>query len=163
VPRIKMNVNGGRVTEVQGGGKYGETLRRSFEEFKNLTSPRSPAPGVNWISSFGICTHPKARRSAFLDRLKGSARIHGWAFGHRRSGVIHTSIGEGLITPYYKMIRHVDLYFPTVIADGKKVIDSGHLLALDDPAVHKVAEKYGDPAKLLVEEWIPAVSGVNAP
>lgn len=163
VPRIKMTINGGRVTKVEGGGKYGDTLRRSFEEFKNLTSPRSPGPGVNWISSFGICTHPKARRSAFLDRLKGSALIHGFAFGHRRSGVIHTSIGEGLVGNSYKIIRHIDQYFTTFIADGKRVIDKGHLLSLDDPAVYKIARKYGNPAKLLAEEWIPAVSGVNAP
>ncbi len=163
VPRIKMTIEDGRVTKVVGGGKYGATLRKSFEEFKDLTSPRSPGPGVNWLSSFGICTHPKARRSAFLDSLKGSARIHGWAFGHRRSGVIHTSIGEGLAGNTYKIIRHIDQYFTTFRADGKTIIDRGHLLALDDPAVHKVARKYGDPDKLLAEDWIPAVAGVNAP
>lgn len=163
VPRIKMTIEDGRVTKVTGGGKYGQTLKRSFEEFKNLTSPRSPGPGVNWVSSFGICTHPKARRSVFMDSLTGSAFIHAWAFGHRRSGVIHTSIGEGLVGNSYKIIRHIDQYFTTFIADGKKVIDKGHLLALDDPAVYKIARKYGNPEKLLKEEWIPAVSGVNVP
>lgn len=161
IPHVQLTIKGGRVTKVEGGGKYGETLRRSFEEFKNLTSRRSPGPGVNWISSFGICTHPKGRRAAFVEKLKGSARIHGWAFGHRRSGVIHTSIGEGLVGNSYKIIRHVDQYFITLLADGKKVIDKGHILALDDPAVHKIASKYGDPKELLTEEWIPAVEGVN--
>ncbi|MDP2643474.1 MAG: hypothetical protein Q8P24_00900 [Desulfobacterales bacterium] len=163
VPRVKMTVEGGRVTEVMGGGAYGDTLRRSFEEYKDLTSPRNPKPGVNWVSSFGICTHPKGRRAAFMDRLTGSARVHGHAFGHRRSGVIHTSIGAGIIDNTYKIIRHIDQYFTTLTADGKKIIDNGHMLALDDPEVHKVAEKYGDPKELLAEDWIPAVSGVNAP
>ncbi len=163
VPRVKMTVKEGRVTEVIGGGYYGDILRRSFEEFKDLTSPDNPRPGVNWLSSFGLCTHPKARRSAFIDRLTGSARIHAHAFGHRRSGVIHTSIGAGIIGNTYKIIRHIDQYFTTLVADGKKIIDRGHLLALDDPTVYKVAEKYGDPKKLLAEAWIPAVSGVNAP
>jgi hypothetical protein len=162
IPRMTMTIKGGRVTEVEGGGKFGETMRRSFEEFKDLTSPRSHVTGVNWVSSFGICTHPKGRRSAFLDRYTGSARIHAWAFGHRRSGVIHTSVGEGLVGSSHKIIRHVDQYFTTFVADGKKIIDRGHLLALDDPMVQKVAEKYGDPKELLAEEWIPAIAGVNA-
>ena len=63
----------------------------------------------------------------------------------------------------YKIIRHVDQYLSTFVADGKMVIDRGHLLSLDDPEVQKVAEKYGDPKELLAEEWIPAVPGVNAP
>lgn len=163
IPFTRCTLKGGQVVQVEGGGKFGERLADTIDKYRNIHFPEYPGPGVNWLSTVGICTHPKARRSAYFDKLSGSARVHAWAFGHRRSGVIHTSIGEGLITPDYKMIRHVDLYFPTVIADGKKVIDSGHLLALDDPAVHKVAEKYGDPSKLLVEEWIPAVSGVNAP
>ncbi len=163
VPLTRYTVKGGQVVQVEGGGKFGERLADNIDKYKNVNFPELPGPGVNWLSTMGICTHPKARRSANFDKLSGSSRVHAWAFGHRRSGVIHTSIGEGLITPGYKMIRHVDLYFPTVTADGKKVIDSGHLLALDDPVVYKTAEKYGDPAKLLTEEWIPAVSGVNAP
>lgn len=162
IPQVELTVKGGRVTEVEGGGTYGETLRRSFEEFKNLKSKRSPGPGVNWVSTFGICTHPKGQRAAFVEKLRGSARIHGWAFGHRRSGVIHTSIGEGLVGNSYKIIRHVDQYFITLLADGKKVIDKGHLLALDDPEVAKIASRYGDPRKLLTEDWIPSVPGVNA-
>jgi hypothetical protein len=161
VPRVEMTIKGGRVIEVIGGGTYGDTLRRSFEEFKDLTSPENPGPGVDWLSTIGICTHPKARPSAFIDRLTGSARIHAHAFGHRRSGVIHTSIGAGVVDNTYKIIRHVDQYFTTIIADGKKIMDMGHLLSLDDPKVHKIAEKYGDPQQLLAEEWIPAVSGVN--
>ncbi len=163
VPLTKFAMKAGQVAQIEGGGKFGARLANTIENYKNVQFPDYPGPGVNWLSTVGICTHPKARRGARFDELYGSARVHAWAFGHRRSGVIHTSIGEGLISPEYKMIRHVDLYFPTVLADGKKVIDAGHLVALDDPAVHKVAEKYGDPAKLLTEEWIPAVSGVNAP
>lgn len=161
VPITTMTIEGGRVVDVFGGGKFGETLRRSFEEFKDLTSPHNQGPGVNWLSSLTIWTHPKARRSAFLDRLTGSARIHAYAFGHRRSGFMHTAIGEGNIGNNHNIIWHVDQFFTTLIADGKKIIDRGHLLALDDPKVVKIAEKYGDPQQLLAEEWIPAVSGVN--
>lgn len=162
IPAMRCTMKSGQVTEIEGGGKFGERLASTLEKYRNINFPDYPGPGVSWLSTLGICTHPKARRSAYYDKLFGSARVHAWAFGHRRSGVIHTSIGEGLVSPDYKMIRHVDLYFSTLMADGKKVIDCGHLLALDDPAVQKVAEKYGDPAKLLTEEWIPAISGVNA-
>ena len=85
-----------------------------------------------------------------------------WTFGHRRAGVIHTSVGEGLLTPTYKIIRHMDNYFSTVVTDKGTVVKDGHLTALDHPRVRKVAAKYGDPDKLLKEIWIPAVKGVNA-
>jgi hypothetical protein len=29
------------------------------------------------------------------------------------------------------------------------------MLALDDPEVRKIAEKYGDPDELLREDWVP--------
>jgi hypothetical protein len=34
---------------------------------------------------------------------------------------------------------------------------------LDDPDVRTLAAKYGDPYKLLTENWIPEISGINAP
>lgn len=67
------------------------------------------------------------------------------------------------VSPNHKVIRYVDLYFPTLVADGEVVIDRGHLTALDDAAVRRIASKYGDPDILLKEDWIPAVSGVNSP
>ncbi|MBI4334740.1 MAG: hypothetical protein HY673_26095 [Chloroflexi bacterium] len=162
VPRTTMTVERGRVVKVQGGGKYGERLRQSFANNKDLFKSKCPGPGVNWITTIGICTNPSARRSPFFDELEGSARVCAWTFGHRRSGVVHTSVGEGLISPTYKIIRHMDNFFSTLVTDKGIVIENGHLTALDDPGVRKLAEKFGDPAKLLREVWIPAVKGVNA-
>jgi hypothetical protein len=34
---------------------------------------------------------------------------------------------------------------------------------LDDPEVRTLAAKYGDPDKLLTEDWIPEIPGINAP
>ena len=118
---------------------------------------------MNWITTIGLCTHPKARRSPFFEELEGSARVYAWTFGHRRSGVMHTSVGEGKVSPSYKVIRHMDTFFNTLITDKGVVVENGRLTALDDPKVRQVAAKYGDPDKLLEEIWIPAVSGVNAP
>ncbi|MFC1962460.1 hypothetical protein ACFLWB_00420, partial [Chloroflexota bacterium] len=105
---------------------------------------------------------PKATRSANWDKMSGSGRIIAWAHGHRRSGIIHSSIGQGLANPNYKIIRHMDTYFNTLVADGNTVVDKGHMVALDDEEVRKVAAKYGDPDKLLTEDWIPAIADVNA-
>ncbi|MBI3949897.1 MAG: hypothetical protein HY314_05525, partial [Acidobacteria bacterium] len=62
---------------------------------------------------------------------------------------------------------HAHLYFATYsckLKDGRevKVIDKGHLTALDDPRVRAVAAKYGNPDELLREDWIPAIPGINA-
>lgn len=163
VPRTTFVVEGGKVVEVQGGGKYGDTVRASFEKYKDLTGPKCPGPGVNWITTIGLCTHPKAGPSPFYNELAGSARVYAWTYAHRRSGVIHTSVGEGMITPKYKMIRHTDTYFNTIVTEKETISENGHLTALEDPRVRQVAAKYGDPENLLEESWIPAISGVNAP
>jgi hypothetical protein len=44
-----------------------------------------------------------------------------------------------------------------------KIVDKGHLTALDDPEVRSLAGKYGDPEDILSEEWIPAIPGINYP
>ena len=162
VPRTKFYIEKGKVTKVVGGGKYGDRLRKSFAQYKKLFKSGCPGPGINWITTIGLCTNPHIRRSPFFEELSGSARVYAWTFGHRRSGVIHTSVGEGLVSPTYKIIRHMDTFFNTVITDKGTVIENGHLTALDHPRVRKVAAKYGDPDKLLKEIWIPAVKGVNA-
>ena len=57
--------------------------------------------------------------------------------------------------------RDTEIYFATYLADGKSIVDKGHLTALDDPEVRRVASKYGDPDELLREDWVPAIKGVN--
>lgn len=63
-----------------------------------------------------------------------------------------------MANPRYKMIRHVSLHFPTLLVDERVIIDQGHLMALEDAQVRKVAAQYGDPDKLLREDWIPAIT-----
>lgn len=163
VPRVKLTIEKGQVVRVEGGGKFGDRLRQAFEQYKDVLFPEHPGPGTNWLTTMGICTHPKSSISPRFDKLSGSGRVYAWAFGHFRSGVIHTSIGEAMVGPGRKLIWHVNLCFVTMLADGKKVIERGRLSALDDAEVRKVAKKYGNPDELLREDWIPAVSGVNAP
>jgi len=155
VPLTRLTVEGRRVTKINGGGVFGDTLRRSFEEYKDKTYPGLPGPGANWISTFAMCTNPKFRRSPSYESARGSARVHSWCLGHRRSGFLHASIGSAMATQNHKIIRHFDMMFTTVVADGRPVIEEGHLAALDAPEVRRVAERYGDPDNLLREDWVP--------
>ncbi len=150
-----VTVEGRQVTEVKGSGAFADRLRQSFEQFKDQTYPGLPGPGTNWISTFAMCTNPKFRRSPSYQNARGSARVHTWCLGHRRSGFLHASLGAALVGDDHKIIRHFDMMFPNLIADGRPVIEDGHLVALDDPEVRAVAERFGDPDELLREDWVP--------
>ncbi len=162
VPRTTMTLEGGQVIGVEGEGKFPAVLRQSFAEYAHLKSPALPGPGINWWTTLAIGTSTKERVAAGWDRLTGSGRMNGWGAGHSRAGIIHSSIGEGVVSAERRIIRHVTLFFPTLVADGRTIIKNGRLLTLDDPEIVRLAERYGDPAELLREDWIPAVPGVNA-
>ena len=91
-----------------------------------------------------------------------------------RSGYVHNGIGapiapEKIFTKANIPWTHVHIHcmFATIegrAKDGSKVkiVDKGHLTALDDQRVREAASKYGNPDDLLKEAWIPAVPGINA-
>jgi hypothetical protein len=64
---------------------------------------------------------------------------------------------------------HIQLYQATYrvhLRNANKslaLVDGGRLTALDSPEVRALASRYGDPAKVLAEEWIPEIPGINAP
>ena len=99
-----------------------------------------------------------------------------------RSGYVHHGFGppigvnpskasvEEVLTDANLPWAHVHIHNMFATLEGKtengevvKIIDRGHLTALDDPSVRSVASKYGNPDELLGEAWIPAVPGINAP
>jgi hypothetical protein len=155
VPNTKLTVDGRRVTQVDGNNHFADRLRETFETYKDQTWKGLPGPGANWISTFAACTNPKFRRSPNWESTRGSARVHTWCLGHRRSGFLHASVGAALENENSKLIRHFDMAFPNLTMDGRPVIQEGHLLALDDPKVRAIAEKYGNPDEILREDWIP--------
>ena len=57
------------------------------------------------------------------------------------------------------IVQHMDaeLYHATYTADGRKIVEDGRLLVLDDPEIRQIASKYGDPDELLKIDWIPPV------
>lgn len=155
IPLTKLHIEDRRVVEVEGGGTFGDRLRESFKQYQNATYEKLPGPGCNWVSTFAFCTNPKYRRSPIYPQVQSSARVHAWCLGHRRSGIIHASVGSALETPKHKLIRHFELMSPTIVADDKVVIREGHLTSLDDPEVRRIAQKHGDPDEILLEDWIP--------
>jgi hypothetical protein len=93
-----------------------------------------------------------------------------------RSGIIHIGYGSVISSaPETEATLaglpnighwHVHPNYPTLTLEGadgtrENLIEDGRLKALDDPDIRRLAEKYGNPDRLLEEDWIPAVPGIN--
>lgn len=170
-PRIEMQLEKSVITEIRGGGEFGEKLRAVAEANKDVMYPGYYRPGLMqwWETSIG--TNPKIHRP----RAGYPEGYNCGLYERMRSGVIHIGYGtiisseterqadrEGKVVGHF----HVHLYFPTYVAEGTPegdvlVIEDGRLKALDDPHVREVAAKYGNPDELLAEDWIPAIPGLN--
>jgi hypothetical protein len=81
---------------------------------------------------------------------------HGMAMT-RRAGVVHFGIGSppsraaGNLAEAAPLHTHGHIFFPTMMFDAEPIIIDGHLVALDDPQIQKLAERFGDPKALLME------------
>ena len=162
IPTIRLTVERGQVVQVEGGGSVGKRWAQCFEKDKDIVyGDDHPGPGCNWIEEFMWGTHPKPFRLV-PKGLDGTARSFAWEAGDRRAGVLHIGIGTGQNPPKEgapKQHKDLSMFHPTVIIDGKTIIKSGHLLALDDPEIREIAKKYGDPDELLRIEWEPEMPG----
>ncbi|MBI4446979.1 MAG: hypothetical protein HY645_13880 [Acidobacteria bacterium] len=177
-PAIKVFLEQGRITRIEGGGRNGELWRQFLNKYKDVQIPTFPGPGAGWLIEAAMATNPKVVRPPETQR--GEA---GMTWERLRSGVIHFGLGltkppEAASRPDFDEFArehkipeshfHVHTLFNTVeieTVDGKtiKVVDKGHLMVLDDPEVRQFAAKYGNPDEILREEWIPAVPGINVP
>jgi len=171
-PWIKMAVENSSITEIEGGGLFGEKLRAIADRTADVQYPGMPGKGLLhwWEASIG--TNPKIHRPR-KDYMRG------WncaLFERMRSGIVHIGFGSIISSaPETEATLaglpdvghwHVHLNYPTVtleMADGTKeaIIEDGRLMALDDPEIRRLAERHGDPDRLLAEDWIPAVPGIN--
>jgi hypothetical protein len=178
-PHIKVGVEGGKISSVEGGGEYGRRLIALVDRFKDVQYPGYPSPGYHFINDATIGANPKTFRA--MDTLWHTATP--WTGGGNeryRAGVIHFGFGVEHDDPEFikfgrenhapiKHTAHVHAYFADYeIKDRQtgawfKVIDRGHLVALDDPAVRKVASLTADPDDLLDYDWVPAIPGINYP
>lgn len=172
-PKVTLTVAGGKVRSIEGGGEYGRGWQEVLDETVGVQYPVFPEPGLFWMVEAAIGTNPKVRRTPNV-RMVSSG---GLEWERRRSGVIHLGFGtfwrdigeewageRGIVYGHL----HVHQLFPTLDVtttggETVRIIDHGHLTALDDPDIRKLAERYGDPDDLLKEDWIPAVPGITAP
>jgi hypothetical protein len=132
-----------------------------------------PSAGLFWFWEAAIGTNPKISRPSRIHRLASG----GFEWERRRSGVIHLGFGTFWRGPEERWAGergllyghlHVHLLFPTLVIEtlnGKSitVIDNGRLTAMDDPEIRAVASEFGDPDKLLREDWSAPIPGISAP
>ena len=172
-PPIAVHVERGRVEHVEGGGAYGDAWRALLEETRDIRYPVFPRAGLFWLWEIAIGTNPKIVRPANIRYLSSG----GFEWERRRSGIVHLGFGTQWQGPEEKWAGengivyghlHVHALAGTLVlttATGRehRIVERGRLCALDDPAVRDLAARYGDPDRILAEEWIPPVPGVTVP
>ncbi|RVX73470.1 hypothetical protein B0A52_03112 [Exophiala mesophila] len=170
-PRIEMEIQNSVITDIRGGGIFGEKLRLLQKETNGTQYSGFNQPGIMqwWEASIG--TSPKIHRP----RENYANGFNCGLYERMRAGIIHIGFGtiissdtERRDAKAGKLVGHwhVHLYFPTYTAEDVNgedvdIIKNGRLKALDDPEVRAIAAKYGDPDELLREDWIPAIPGLN--
>lgn len=172
-PHLRLRLEQGVVTHVEGGAEYGATWGELLDESRGTRYPMAPRPGLFWIWEVAIGTNPKIARPRNIHLLSSG----GFEWERRRSGVIHLGFGtrwrgseevwageRGLLYGHL----HVHLLFPTFAVtsrDGetREIIHNGRLTALDDPEVRELAARFGNPDDLLREDWVPSIPGITLP
>lgn len=182
--RVAVHINDGYITKIDGDGLYARVWN-AFLKYPGINEAQYPyhnKPGYWWLYETALGTNPKFFRDP-SDLLEGSNSAE-----RNRSGVLH--FGHGIRIhhspesathaqeweDFFKTHNlpddhwlHVHNYFATYRVKVRNadlsipLIEKGHLTALDHPEVRALASRYGDPADILAEEWIPEVPGVNVP
>lgn len=172
-PNVHATIEGGRVVALEGGGKYGNEWRTLMTATQDIQYPEYPDKGLFWWWELGIGTNPKMLRPRNAFMLAGC----GTTYERLRSGVIHFGLGTMMAGPSERWaaqmgfpyghlhIHNLNCTCDITCRDGEKikVIDHGHLTALDDPKVIQLAATYGDPRDLLREVWRPSMPGITEP
>jgi hypothetical protein len=189
-PRMETIYKDATLVDVKGGGLDGDILREFLFHYPNintLTYPFMKIPGYFHLFEIASGTNPKY----FRDPDNFVTPPLPWANGHEeiiRSGIFHLAIGAEMVaepgshgppTTFWKFADnnnlprghswHIHNYFPTYKVHVRNsdrwitVVDKGHQTTLDAQEVRALASRYGDPDKLLAEEWVPEIPGINAP
>lgn len=171
-PRIEIQVENARLTDISGGGAYGQAWRELEDESKDIQYPVFPAPGLFWLWELAIGTNPKIARPANIRNLSSG----GFEWERRRAGIIHCGLGtrwrssEEVWAGERHLLYghlHVHLMAATLVVETATgeipIIENGRLSAYDDPEVRDLAATFGDPDQLLLDDWIPDIPGVTVP
>jgi len=187
-PRMEITFKNGYLTKVAGGGMYGDVIREflQYPHINDTTYPYYHHPGFWHLWEVALGTNPKYFRNPSDFYGSGHAGIYCLTFERYRTGVFHWGFGNeianepgsmGLPLKWLKFGEEHDLptghdfhihnYFTTYKVHRSStnqwvtVVDRGHLVALDDPEVRKLAANYGNPDEILAEDWIPEIPGIN--
>lgn len=189
-PRMEIHFRDGYMTEVRGGGIYGDVIR-AFLHYPHINDAPYPyynQPGFWHLWELALGTNPKYFRNPTDFYGGGTAGIYCLTYERYRSGVFHWGFGNELANEPGSTGKpakwlefcaerklpcghdfHIHNYFITykvrLRPTGKWVtlVNRGHLTALDDPQVHALAARYGNPDRILSEDWIPEIPGINVP
>lgn len=177
-PHMRGYLEDGVIVRLEGGGLFGELLRLILAKTKNVQYPIYPKPGYNYLVGVALGTNPKFFRNRF-----GLFETYRWFSNNgerNRAGVIHWDMGLHFTNPEILKFAqehhlptqhgwHFHTYFNTYTVKLRdtgewiKIIDKGRITALDDPEVRNLASRYGDPDELLIDDWVPAIPGINYP
>ncbi|MDA8269793.1 MAG: hypothetical protein M0Z39_00065 [Actinomycetota bacterium] len=176
-PHIEVHVENGMITEIIGGGKYGELWREVKERFKDVQYPGFPYKGWAYFNDASIGTNPKSYRQvstlwSYTDSWTNLPE-------RAQAGVIHFGFGaehwDQTFLGYARQNKLPTMHFPHVhnifatyeilrrsTGEWYKLIDKGRLTPLDDEDTIRLANCLGGP-ELLEYDWIPALPGINYP
>ncbi len=184
-PRMEIVFTKGYITDVRGGGPQGVALKEMlhYPPLEGMKYPYHNNPGYWYLYECAFGSHPKAFRDIPTIERSGATTPE-----RVRSGVIHWGLGARMwhdpdapteskvwreftdkFNVPYDHGWHLHTYFTTYQVKLRnadkwvKLLDKGRMVSLDDPEVRALASRYGDPAYLLTEDWIPEVPGINAP
>ena len=184
-PRIEVHVKDGYVTEVKGGGTYGELWREflKYPKINELNYPYQNKPGYWWFYEAGLGTNPKFFKRPDENMVgnnlseRNNAGVIHWGFG---GSVVHDPDKpeeskawidfprqNGLPKDHWWHIHNTLLTYRVHVRGTKNswltLIDKGELTAYRSPELRALASRYGDPNEVLGEDWVPHLPGINAP
>jgi hypothetical protein len=184
-PRIEVHVKDGYVTEIKGGGIYGDLWREflRYPKINELNYPYQDRPGYWWFYEAGLGTNPKFfkrpdenMQGNNLSERNNAGVIH-WGFG---GSVVHDPEKpeeskawidfpkqHGLPKDHWWHIHNMFLTYKVRVRGTKNswltLIDKGEVTAYRSPEVRALASRYGDLKEALSEDWVAHVPGINAP
>ncbi len=155
-PRVELKVEHGVITEVRGGGLYGDVMRELVEKYKDIQIPSFPRPGWLYLYQLSIQMTP-LRGGAYFD----------FGFGPEVFTPDVQKYGEEHNVPITHEL-HINQAFTTyeaTITGGHKIklADKGNLLVDQDPEIRAIASKYGDPRDLFRPVNKRPIPGINFP
>jgi len=184
-PRIEVRVKDGYITEVKGGGLYGELWREflKYPKINELNYPYQDKPGYWWFYEAGLGTNPKFFKRPDENMVgnnlseRNNAGVIHWGFG---GSVVHDPDApteskawidfpkqHALPKDHWWHIHNLLLTYKVRVRGTKNtwltLIDKGELTALRSPEIRALASRYGNPDDVLSDDWAPYLPGINAP